>query len=168
VLHCALCQIFVTAVAVMDGSAILGILLCIGLLSLVSVYVVHSLRYGSWRQKRRRPELERVAAQRPAWGREEFGAHFQSLGIPDQIWQNVHDFLQSQMPVSDFPMHPSDSVFDIYDVGDGLPADEVIADLVSLCKCRAPRDKDWDAIDPIRTVEDLILFLNRLYVGDNP
>jgi hypothetical protein len=63
-------------------------------------------------------------------------------------------------------MHPGDSVFDIYDVGDGLPADEVIADLVSLCTCRAPQDEDWDAIDPIRTVEDLILFLNRLYVGE--
>ena len=83
--------------------------------------------------------------------------------IDKQICLNVYQFLQQLTPIKDFPVRPSDSLWDLYGIGVpfNIYLDEVIDELSLQCWKR--RFVDTGKIpEKLATVRDLVRFISQL------
>lgn len=102
-----------------------------------------------------------IAASRGGEGFGSFSAYFESPFPPDIILRRVYTAVQHQSSVPKFPVRATDSLSEVYGIVDE-DLDDLVGALIKECGCRLPTREDKQSLPPIRTVADVVSYLERL------
>ena len=108
-----------------------------------------------------RKEAARIAAIKQARAPQSpdfFFTFFRSRGVDHHIIDAVHDYFQGWIGVKDFPLAPQDDMEEVYRVDMEELEYQVIA-WAHAWKIRLPTTHETIASRPLKTLEDLVLFL---------
>lgn len=108
-----------------------------------------------------RRAFERLEAARAGYTREDFFQHFEGMGLRPEAVERAWETLQVWLPWPGFPMRPDDEL----ERQLGIAVHEEIDEILQGCLCREPRDDEWEQANALRTVEDFVVLVDRLYVG---
>ena len=109
-----------------------------------------------------RRELERLAAGRAGYTRDDFLNHFQSMGLRREAVERAWEVLQGWLPGRGFPVLPEDELEGRL----GITVHEEIDEILKDCFCREPADEEWEQANNLRTVEDFVVLVDHLYTGE--
>lgn len=90
--------------------------------------------------------------------KEEFLRFFAQRRVPELLSQAVLRSLQDGMLTRDFPVRPNDRLYEVYGIADS-DLDDLVQELAELSGYDLPQSLDY-RVEPIVTVEDLILFVS--------
>lgn len=108
-----------------------------------------------------RRAYQRLAAVRAGYAREDFFRHFEGMGLRPEAVEQAWETLQIWLPWPGFPMQPDDDLEGRL----GIAVHEEIDEILQGCLCREPVGDEWELTDDLRTVEDFVVLVDRLYVG---
>jgi YD repeat-containing protein len=111
-----------------------------------------------------RSRAERLRKARQGAAFEQFADYFGSQGISNRVVQETYRYLQCLMKARDFPVRRGDSLRDVYGIGRmwDITLGQALEDLIGWCGGREPMPEEIEAGTRLRTVEDLIRYLDGL------
>lgn len=96
-----------------------------------------------------------------------FYQHFSGEGISERLCRVVYNYLQ-ELTMRDFPVLPTDDLFEVYRIGDSMCADidDVIEDVCEKLSVAVPSDEEVRAVitelGGVGRVENLVRMFARL------
>ena len=128
------------------------------LLLIIAVFVVFSLVVVL----RNHYRAKRLARSRRGMGFDDFVAYFSGEQIPRDKLFAVYEYLQKWQTVEDFPVAATDDLCKVY----GMCEEDLDDAAIELAeKWRVNLPADYEGVEPVHTVADLVRFLAGLPYG---
>ena len=107
-------------------------------------------------------EFGQLRVERAGYTPEDFLRHFQAMGLRRETVEVAWEVLQRWLPWGGFPVLPEDELESRL----GIVVHEEIDEILVACLCREPTEDEWERLTDLRTVEDLVILVERLYTGE--
>lgn len=107
-------------------------------------------------------EFGRLRAERAGYTREDFSLHFEAMGLRREAVEQARDVIHGWLPWGGFPVLPEDELESRL----GIVVHEEIDEILKACHCREPTNEEWERMNDLRTVGDLIILVDHLYSGE--
>lgn len=91
------------------------------------------------------------------YSKERFVDYFVSKNISENISLVVWDLFTQEVCVDGFMPMPSDNIIELYGIADE-ELEDLLAEVMQACKRKLPNEKELEAMSPIVTINDLVVF----------
>lgn len=102
-----------------------------------------------------------LAADKARPDREEFARFFDGQASKEIVSAVYNKLIESQIDIKDFLPAPYDNFRDVYALEEE-DLDDFVLDLLEECCCRIPLPLETENMQPVRTVADVIFFVNAM------
>lgn len=106
--------------------------------------------------------VERLAAERAGYIRDDFLSHFQTMELRREAVEQAWEILHGWLPGRGFPVLPEDELESRL----GIVVHENVEEILKDCLCREPVDDEWERANNLRTVEEFVVLVDHLYTGE--
>jgi hypothetical protein len=101
---------------------------------------------------------ERMARERGTYSFDQFLNHFSTEAVPERIMLEVYRYFQDLQTTKDFPVHPTDHLYEVYGVWNE-DLDDAVIELARRCGCRTPTNDNVKGVNRVQSIEDLVRLL---------